>query len=121
MRHRSFVIISLVLGVFLFGTSALTQQETGDQDRAVQSAAPADRGFINSRSVHKLLIGSEDIGVYNDLASRGAIISEIDYGSFKLVRVSEQAIGGRDSLAMLSLPVHDEQDLITFNGFVLDA
>lgn len=121
MKHRSFVIIGLVLAVFLFGTSALTQQERGDQDRSVQSAEPTDRGFMNNRSVHKLLIGSEDIAVYNDLASRGAIVSEIDYGSFKLVRVSEQAIGGRDSLATLSLPVRDEQDLITLNGFVLDT
>ena len=37
MRHRSFVITSLVLGVFLFGTSALTQQEQANQERSIQS------------------------------------------------------------------------------------
>ena len=76
---------------------------------------------MNSHAVHKLLIGTEDFAVYNDLVSRGAVVGEIDYGSFKLVQVNEQAIGGRDSLVALSLPVHDEQDLINLNGFVLDT
>ena len=121
MKHWSLTTIGLVLAVFLFGTSALTQQERGDQDTTIQLVEPADRGYINSSSVHKLMIRSEDAAVYNDLAGRGAIVDEIDYGSFKLVRVSEQAMGGRDSLATLSIPVRDDQDLITFNGLVMDT
>ena len=53
----------------------------------------ADRGYINNGSVHKLIIGNDDTSAYNELASRGAIVDEIDYGSFKLIRVSEQAAG----------------------------
>lgn len=121
MRHWSFVITGLVLAVFLFGTSALTQQDQGNQDQSAQSTEPAERGYINNRQVHKLLIGTEDFAVYNELARRGAIVGEIDYGSFKLVQVSEQAMGGRDSLVALSLPVRDDQDLINLNGFVLDT
>ncbi len=76
---------------------------------------------MNSGSVHKLMIGSDDAAVYNELASRGAILDEIDYGSFKLIRVNEQAAGGRESLSTLSLPVRDDQDLIMLNGLVLDT
>jgi len=121
VKHWSLITIGLVLAVFLFGTSALTQQERGDQDITIQSVEHAERGYINNGSVHKLMIGSEDIAVYNELASRGAIVGEIDYGSFKLIRVNEQAAGGRESLATLSLPVRDDQDLIMLNGLVLDT
>lgn len=121
MKHWSLTTIGLVLAVFLFGTSALTQQEAGDQDRTISTVETPQRSFINNGSVHKLLIGSEDIAVYNELARKGAIVDEIDYGSFKLVRVDEQALGGRDALAVLPLAVRDDQDLINLNGFVLDT
>lgn len=119
MKHWSLTTIGLVLAMFLFGTSALTQQD--QNDNSIQSVERADRGYMNSGSVHKLIIGSDDAVAYNELASRGAILDEIDYGSFKLIRVSEDAAGGRESLARLSLPVRDDQDLIMLNGLVLDT
>ena len=60
MKHWSLTTIGLVLAVFLFGTSALTQQEAGDQDRTISKVETSQRGYINNGSVHKLLIGSED-------------------------------------------------------------
>ena len=80
-----------------------------------------NRGYVNSGPVHKLIIGGAELEVYNELASRGAIVDELDYGSFKMVRVNEQALGGRESFSALSLPVRDDQDLINLNGFVLDT
>lgn len=121
MKHWSLITIGLVLAVFLFGTSALTQQERGDQGNTIQSLERADRGYMNNGSVHKLIIGTDDDAVYNELASRGAILDEIDYGSFKLIRVNEQALGGHESFSTLSLPVRDDQDLIMLNGLVLDT
>jgi hypothetical protein len=120
MKRWSFITISLVLAVFVFGTNALTQQEIGSQDLSIQRAE-ADRGYINNGSVHKLIIGNDDTSAYNELASRGAIIDEIDYGSFKLIRVNEQAAGGRGSFSALSVPVRDDQDLINLNGIMLDT
>ena len=76
MKHWSLTTIGLVLAVFLFGTSALTQQEAGDQDRTISTVETSQRGYINNGSVHKLLIGSEDIAVYNELAGKGAIVAE---------------------------------------------
>jgi len=95
VKHWNLTIVGLALGVFLLGTSALTQQAPSDQSRDASTADSADHGYINDGSVHKLIIGSEEVAVYNDLANRGAIIDEIDYGSFKVVRVNEMAAGGR--------------------------
>src|SRR6185295_14619701 len=114
-------IVGLALGVFLLGTSALTQQAPNNQSRDASTADSGDHGYINDGVVHKLIIGSEEVAVYNDLANRGAIIDEIDYGSFKVVRVNEMAAGGRAALAALSLPVRDDQDVINLNGFTLDT
>jgi subtilase family protein/BACON domain-containing protein len=121
VRHSSFVVIGMALVVFLFGTSALTQQETRDRGSSMPAVDASDRGYMSSGPVHKLIVGSGDFEIYNDLASRGAIVDEIDYGSFKLIRVNEQVIGGRDSFSALSLPVRDDQDLINLNGFELDT
>lgn len=121
MRHSSLVVIGLAFAVFLFGTSAFTQQETGVQTASVSSINSSDRGYLNSGHVHKLIVGGADVEIYNELASRGAIVDEIDYGSFKMIRVNEQAIGGRESFSALSLAPRDDQDLINLNGFVLDT
>jgi hypothetical protein len=121
VRHSSFVVIGLALAVFLFGTSAFTQQETKDPGASVPALETSDRGHVSRGPIHKLIVGSNEIELYNDLASRLAIVDEIDYGSFKMVRVNEQALGGRDSFSALSLPVRDDQDLINLNGFVLDT
>lgn len=121
MKHWNLTIVGLALGVFLLGTSALTQQAPSDQRRDASTGDSADRGYINDGSVHKLMIGSEEVAVYNDLANRGAIIDEIDYGSFKVVRVNEMAAGGRAALTALSVPVRDDQDVINLNGFTLDT
>lgn len=111
----------MALAVFLFGTNALTQQETTNRGAAIPSADGGDQGYTNTSSVHKLIVGNGDVEIYNELASRRAIVDEIDYGSFKLIRVNELALGGRDSFSALSLPVRDDQDLINLNGFVFDT
>lgn len=120
MKRWSFITISLVLAVFVFGTNALTQQDSASPNVSIQRVE-ADRGYINNGSVHKLIIGTDETSAYNELASRGAILDEIDYGSFKLIRVNEQTAGGRDAFFALSLPVRDDQDLINLNGMVLDT
>lgn len=121
MRHSTLFITCTVLTVFLWGGNAFMQQNPiGAQRQAPNADVPAI-SYINRASRHKLILSSEDVDVYNDLASRSAIVEEIDYVSFKLVIVDEEILGGRAALQALSAPVRDDQNVILFNGYPLDT
>lgn len=120
MKHSTLFVTVMMLAVFLCGTSAFMQQGSGGQGQPGLNAAKVN-SYINSGSRHKLILGSEDVDVYNDLISKAAIVEEIDYGSFKQVIVNEQAAGGREAMRALRVPVRDDQDLIMFNGYVVDT
>lgn len=77
--------------------------------------------YFGKGTKHKLLIGEEDSSLYNELLSRSAVTDEIDYGSFKMIVVDEQAIGGRSALMDFRDQVRDEQNLIALNGYILDT
>src|SRR5262249_53842404 len=81
----------------------------------------SDRGYIGRGTLHKLIITSDEISLYNELSAAGAVLDEIDYGSFKQVRINDQVIGGRESLMSLPVTVRDDQDLIYLNGLTLDS
>src|SRR5262249_16284808 len=73
--------------------------------------------FLSEGTHHKLLLGSEETELFTELSNKNAIIQDIDYGSFRLLVVDENAIGGRAALAALSAEVRDEQNVIAFNGY----
>ena len=128
MRHSTLTVIALVLALFLFGTSALTQQENnndlsegGRNPRTSSHFDALPQSFINDSTYHKLMLGERDRAVYESLSATGAILEEFDYGSFRVVVVDERAIGGRESLAALGVAVRDDQNLIALNGYILDT
>src|SRR5215510_1097491 len=59
----------------------------------------SDHVFLSEGVRHKLLIGSEQAELYAELLSKKAVIQDIDYGSFRMVLVDEDAVGGRSALA----------------------
>ena len=80
------------------------------------------QSYINDKSSqHKLIIGSQDQELYQQLLSKGAITKEIEYGSFKLVIVDENSLGGKQQLNNLSVAIRDDQDLIPLNGYILNT
>ncbi len=129
MKRSSLVLIGLVLAVFLGGTTASMQQEdarrlrenTDSVDQQVPTPDAMPQTYINRSSRHKLILSSEDAPIFNELQNKNAIDDVIDYGSFKLVVVDEQRLGGRAGLEALQVPVRDDQDLIALNGHVLDT
>jgi hypothetical protein len=121
MKRSIPFVIGILLAAFLSGTNALTQQDLNDRGQPRLNAKAVANSYINNHSRHKLILRSEDIDVYNDLISKAAIVEEIDYGSFKLVIVDEDAAGGRAALRALSAPVRDDENLILFNGYHLDT
>jgi PKD repeat protein len=77
--------------------------------------------WLGAGPTHKLLVGSDDATTLGDLRARGALVRTLDYGTFTLAIVDERPLGGRAALRDSGLDVRDEQDLITFNGIVIDG
>src|SRR6185503_15878579 len=58
---------------------------------------------------------------YNELRDRDAILGEINYGSFRMIVVKEQALGGKAGVRALAASVQDDFNIIPINGYVLDT
>jgi subtilase family protein/BACON domain-containing protein len=121
MRHSKILVIALVLAGFLGGTTALMQQESGNDARQNVNLDSIPQGYLNDGARHKLIVGAGDEAGYSELVSRNAIVDEIDYGSFKLLIVDEQAIGGRAQMIALGVVARDDQNFIALNGYILDT
>ena len=121
MKHSMIAVVCIVLAVFLCGTSALTQEGPADHSNVAPVTDGGEHTYLGDGPIHKVIMGSSEVEAYNELARRAAIVDEIDYGSFKMVRIDEGAIGGRNALKELALPVRDDQDQIYFSGLVLDT
>jgi hypothetical protein len=121
---RTILFLSvLALAVIIGGSRATLQTdnkgEQGDEKSPVTNNDP-QTNFGKGR-LHKLFISADETTAYNDLSNRNAIRGEVDYGSFKMVIIDEQAIGGREALINLQDKIKDEQNLIAINGYILDT
>lgn len=120
MKRLTLFITSIVLLIFLCGTNTFMQQRMNQSELKPEDDATAN-SYISSSSRHKLILSSEDSSIYDDLIGKGAVVERIDYGSFSLVIVDEEAAGGRAAFKALRVPVRDDQNLILFNNYVLDS
>lgn len=118
----------LVCAVLLATASVFVQErlrpQLGDRNEAPQRITDPDNlptTFLNQNRLHKLILNNDEIGVYNDLAQRGAIREEVNYGSFRMLVVDQEALGGRAAMQSLPVAARDEQNLIVLNGYVLDT
>src|ERR1044071_6939044 len=124
MKHSTVFGIGLVLAVFLLSTSAMMQQDTANQlqDNSQIATLNAIQGaYISNNTWHKLILRAEDQATYNELIAKDAILNEINYGSFRMVVVKEEALGGRAALQALAGDVQDSLNLIALNGYTLDT
>ncbi|HEU4387597.1 MAG TPA: S8 family serine peptidase, partial [Blastocatellia bacterium] len=123
MRHSKLFLISLVLVGLLGSTSAMIQQRSRQLSEEGQDTGVAarERTYFSEGSRHKLMLGPGDQSTYSELLSKNAVIDEINYGSFRMVLVDEDAIGGRTELARFSDTLRDDQNLIKINGYVIDT
>lgn len=122
-RTILFLSVLVLAGVIGASNATLQTDSNGDVQRDDRSPVSDNNTQTNfgKGTLHKLFINTDDTTVYNELLSRNAVKSEVDYGSFKMVVVDETAIGGREALANLSDKVRDEQNLIAINGYILDT
>jgi hypothetical protein len=66
-------------------------------------------------------LSADDRETYAELRARNAVIDEIEYGSFRLLLVDEEVMGGRAELRRFGGNLRDDQNLIFVNGYVLDT
>jgi hypothetical protein len=128
MKRSMLILTVLVCAVLLATMSAFVQErlrpQLGDRPETPQRITDPEnlpRTYLNQNRLHKLIINNDEFEVYNDLAQRGAIREEVNYGSFRLVVVDEQAVGGREAVRALPVAPRDEQNLIVLNGYVIDT
>jgi hypothetical protein len=121
-----FIFVALFATVTALMRDRLRPQFNGREllQTAQAQALPTDvlpQKYLNQNRLHKLIVKSED-AVYQELTRRNAIRSQIDYGSFKLVVVDEEAlVGGRAALQAMSAIPSDELNMILLNGYVIDT
>jgi hypothetical protein len=126
---RLILLPCLLICVALFATvTALMQGGLRSQfnireaQQTVQEPDALPQKHLNRNRLHKLIVKEkEDADLYEALARQGAIRNEINYGSFKLVLVDEDALGGRAALQAMPITPSDEQSMIAFNGYVIDT
>ncbi len=127
MKRLTLLIFSVLMALVLFVPTATMQKQSKNklQQDFTNSTPVVDalpQSYINDKSnQHKLIIGSQDQELYQQLLSKGAITKEIEYGSFKLVIVDENSLGGKQQLNNLSVAIRDDQDLIPLNGYILNT
>src|SRR5262245_29334474 len=126
---RLIILSCLLVFVAIFAVGAALMQDRlrpqlNVQDDLPQRSTVPDalpQSHLNQNRLHKMIINSEETDVYDQLKRQNAIRDEIDYGSFKLVVVDEEAVGGRAALQAMRITPSDEQNMIALNGYVIDT
>jgi hypothetical protein len=126
---KRFILLScLLICIALFASVTALMQDRlrprfneRETQETLQEPDALPRKHLNQNRLHKLIVTGKDDAAYDELTRRGAIRGEIDYGSFKLVVVDEDAAGGRAALQALPITPSDEQDMIHLNGYVIDT
>jgi hypothetical protein len=127
--RRSMIFLSLVAcGIFLATAGAYMQSGSRKQLGRSQDSQPKiaqpdalPQTYLNPNRLHKLIVSDKERDIHDRLARANAIRNEIDYGSYKLIVVDEEAVGGRAALQAMPVAIHDEQNMIVFNGYLIDT
>jgi hypothetical protein len=127
--RRSMIILSVAACVFfLCAASAFMQSDSRTRLGRQQNSQPKivqpdalPQTHLNPNRLHKLIISDRDMDIYGRLARANAIRNEVDYGSYKLVVVDKDAVGGLAALQSLPIATRDEQNMIIFNGYLIDT
>src|SRR5215831_7810152 len=124
---RLILLPCLFIFVALFATATALMREhlrpqfnTRDLTQTVQEPEVLPQKHLNQNRLHKLIVKSDD-AAYEELNRKNAIRSMIDYGSFMLVEVDEDAAGGRAALQAMSITPYDESNMIWLNGYLIDT
>ncbi|MCS6885943.1 MAG: S8 family serine peptidase [Acidobacteriota bacterium] len=126
MKRIALLMIGIVMAVLLYSSTASLQEgnpkQLGGSLAGTEVSVDAmPQAYINGGSLHKVFIDNTNEALYDSLRAQNAIVNEIDYGSYKMLVIDENAIGGRSQIYALPVPIRDDQNLIALNGYILDT
>ena len=117
-----FIFVALFATVTALMRDRLRPQlNTRDLAQVAPQADALPQKHLNQNRLHKLIIRSEDADVYEAMVRQNAVRSEFDYGSFKLVVVDQERVGGRAAIEAMPITPRDDMDMIALNGYVIDT
>src|SRR5262245_15410929 len=117
-----FIFVALFATVTALMRDRLRPQfNTRDLAQVAPQADALPQKHLNQNRLHKLIFRSEDADVYEAIVRQNAVRSEFDYGSFKLVVVDQERVGGRAAIEAMPITPRDDMDMIALNGYIIDT
>jgi len=114
------VASALAVGDGAPGARAAAGAAPGASQDASQDATLPQR-LTSEDTRHKIILRPDEQALYVRLTRSGAVVHDVDYGSYRLLVVDERLVGGRRAFVDLGTAARDEQNLIGFSGAVLDT
>jgi subtilisin-like proprotein convertase family protein len=114
-RHRLWILPLLCVPALL----ALAAGPGGQSPASERAAIPI--AALHASGSHKLLLRSDDRPALDRLAQLGAIQSQIDYGTFQLVRIADRAVASLSEKAFAGATVRDDFDFVAVNRWLIDT
>ncbi len=82
---------------------------------------PVTQRYWNGERLRKVIIDSEDRARMEKFLGSQAVIKQVDYGSFKLFIVDENAGQARGEASNIASGASDDQNLLSLNDIVIDT
>src|SRR5215475_2054899 len=124
---RLILLPCLFIFVALFATVTALMQDslrpqlnTRDLPQVAQAQDALPQKHLNQNRLHKLIVKNED-AAYEELNRQNAIRREFDYGSYKLLVIDEENMGGHAALQAMQVNWRDDMDRIWLNGYLIDT
>ncbi len=105
----------------LTGLSAMLAFAIGSGGPASSAGREDPAATVHPSGAHKLLVLAEDRAAMDRLAGLGAVQRLIDYGSFRLLVVSDRAVPALPEKALARAQVRDDFDFIGVNRWSFDT
>lgn len=121
MKKAVLPVLGLVCSLLCAGVVTARAQMRDEPSKGLGSAEAKHQPYISPGRHHKLLLTPSDAALHERLRSQKAIVKEVAYDDSRLVVVDEAALGGRQALLALPVPLQDEQNLMDLQGYLLDT
>jgi subtilisin-like proprotein convertase family protein len=118
MKHHG--AIRLAAGLALLVVPALLAVALA-QAPATAGRAAIPPGHVHDSGTHKIFVASGDRQALRRLEALGVIERQVDYGSYRMVLVSDRAIGALGDRDLSGVLVRDDNDLVAVNRWLIDT
>ncbi len=105
---------------WFLAASAASAQVAGEVAPSAAPSAAIPAEWIAPGPFHRVIV-AEDSDAFDRLLKRAAVVSSLDYGSFRLLVVDARRTQGVEGLRASGAQIVDELTLVNLNGHLLDG